>query len=158
MPTLLEIVQQTQTLIASKWHLDIRHYAESVGITTDEAYAFIRCIESGGTGNKSDRTWQPNPSPFNAKVNLCSQQDNHLNLHYTDNGRKSEITGDLLEPSTTSVEQSCRFVRLGKMCNHNKELTVKVQRNIAKFVIGTHQTLTQYYPDIAKFRQKNWRV
>ena len=158
MPTLLEIVQKTQTLIASKWYLDIRHYADSVGITTEEAYAFIRCIECGGTGNKSDRTWKPNPSPFNAKVNLCSQQDNHLNLHYIDNGRKAEITGDLIEPSTIAVEQSCRFVRLGKMCNQNKELSVNIQRSIAKFVIGTHQMLTRFYPDIAKFRQKNWRV
>ena len=32
-----------------------------------------------------------------------------------------------------------------------------VQREIVKYVIGTHQTLIRHFPEVAKFRQENWR-
>ena len=51
----------------------------------------------------------------------------------------------------------CRFVCLGKINVQNKHITVRVQTEIPKFVMGTHKTLTNDYPERADFRQKNWR-
>ena len=81
---------------------------------------------------------------FAAKIDLTQNEDNLLNLHYT------------------NVRNVCRlddaiFVCLGKISSQNKHVTLKVQREIAKFVMGTHQMLTQYYPVWAEFRQENWR-
>ena len=50
-----------------------------------------------------------------------------------------------------------RFICLGRISSQNKSITVKVQRELVRYVIGTHQTMTQSYPEWAKFRQKNWR-
>ena len=64
----------------------------------------------------------------------------------------------LSEPSVVVViEQQSRYIRLSRVISWNKEVTVKVQKEIAKFDIGTHQTLTQHYPEVAKFQQKSWR-
>ncbi len=120
MPTLLELVQRTQTLNASKWHWDIHHFAECLDITVEEANGFIKCVENGGKGNKTDGTWEANPAPFNAKVNLKEQRDNILNFHCTDNGRKSAITDKITAPSTTAIKQSSIFVRLGRVHNQKK--------------------------------------
>ena len=156
MPTLHGILESTQRLRPSKWFFDINHYAESIGITKGEANGFIKCIEDGGK-QKADGTWQANPEPFHKAINLTDQCDNLLNLHYVDNGRK--VThDDIDEPSIAAIDQASRFVRLGRVCDKNKEISVKVQREIAKFVIGTHKTLAQYYPVIAEFRKNNWRA
>ena len=75
-------------LISPKWLCDIRHLAESIEISLEEANEFIKCIESGGKGSKADGTFQANPAPFNTKISLREQRDNILNLHYIDNGRE----------------------------------------------------------------------
>ena len=60
------------------------------------------------------------------------------------------------EPSPSVLEQESRLLRLGRVYSHNNAVTPNVQRDIVKYVIGTHQTLLQYYPDVAKFRKDNW--
>ena len=143
--TLHEIAGAVQTLLPSKWHWNITYLAHTLGITVEETNGFIRCIEKGGTGNKKEGSWRPNPDPFAAKTDLTQSEENSLNLHYTD--VRNEF----------SRLDNVRFVRLGKISSQNKSITVSVQKEIAKFVMGTHKTLTTYYPDWADFRQKNWR-
>ena len=54
------------------------------------------------------------------------------------------------------MDQARKHIILGKIGNQNKGITLKVQREIVKCVISTHKTLTQYYPDVAKYCRKTW--
>jgi len=160
MPTLQQLAERVQALVPSKWHLDIHHFAEILGVEVEEVNGFIKCIEDGGTGSKTDGLWSSNPAPFKGVVNLKKEvEDNILNMHYTDTGNKAIDSVHLDEPSVASLEQGgvCRYIRLGRVRSRNKEITVKLQREIAKFVVGTHKTLTQFYPDDGEFRKKAWR-
>ena len=159
MPTVLrQIAERVQSLVLSKWHWNIHHFAKSIGLSLGEANGFIRCIENEGTGSKPDNTWRPNPAPFITKHDLNNHNcDNPLNLYYTDMGDKNTSLNHLSEPSVVVLEQGSRYIRLGRVSGRNKEVTVKVQKEIVKFVIGTHKTLTQHYPEVAKFRKESWR-
>jgi hypothetical protein len=157
MPTFLELVAAVQLLDQSKWFWDIHHLAECLEITVEEAYGFFKAIEKGGTGIKSDDTWVPNPAPYNVKINLAKPEDNALNLYCVDNGDKNGSGVVFSEPSLDILSQGSRYVRPGKASRQNRDVTVKLQREVIKYVIGTHQTLLQYYPAVAKFRQDNWR-
>ena len=159
-PTLLSIVERLQGLPSSKWYLDARHLAQSLDISAGHLCSFVKCIKDGGVGKRSDDSWIANPEPYNTPLDLTSRSDNILNLHCEDADNKnfsSYFTG-ISEPSPNVLNQTSTFFRLGKVHTHNnKAITPKTQREIVKFVIGTHQTLTKSYPDIAKFRQENWR-
>ena len=105
MPTLLQIAERVQSLVLSKWHWDIHHFAESVDLSQGEANGFIRCIENGGTGSKSDDTWRPNPAPFITKHDLNDHNcDNPLNLHYTDMGDNNTPLNYLSEALAMCLE------------------------------------------------------
>ena len=126
----------------------------------EQLNGFIKRVESGGSGKKTDSSWEPNPAPYQTQIKLTDNQiDNVLNLHYIDSGRKDSLanTVDIAEPSTSVLEQESRLLRLGRVYTHNNAITPKIQREIVKFVIGAHQTLTKHYPEVAKFRQENWR-
>ena len=114
MVRLLEIIEITQRLLPTKWHLDVHHFAESIGVTTDEANGFIKCIEDGGTGSKSNGTWQSNPVPYKSKINLTSQIDNELNFHCKDHGRMG-VGVNISSPSSAILDQGSRFVQLGRV-------------------------------------------
>ena len=70
MPTLQQLAEWVQALVPSKWHLDIHHFAEILGVEVEEVNGFIKCIKDGGTGSKTDGSWSSNPAPFNGVVNL----------------------------------------------------------------------------------------
>ena len=55
------------------------------------------------------------------------------------------------------MEQGSRYIWSGRISTRNKEITVTVQREIVKYVIGTHQTLLRHFPEVTKFRQNAWR-
>ena len=159
-PSLFSIGESLQKLPPSKWHWDIRHLAETLQITVEQLNGFIKRVESGGSGKKTDSSWEPNSAPYQTPIKLTDNQiDNVLNLHYIDNGRKGSLANsmDIVEPSTSVLEQESRLLRLGRVYTHNNAITPKIQREIVQYVIGTHQRLTQYYPDVAKFRRENWR-
>ena len=157
MPTVLDVVGRIQTLVASKWCWDIRHLAVAIDCSVDEVNCFFKCVENGGVGTKADDTWKANPAPYNGKVDLKGKEDNIINLHYTDHGRRADPNELILEPSPSVIEKGSRFIRLGKISGQNREITLAVQRDIARYVIGTHKTLVRHYPEWAKFRQENWR-
>lgn len=105
-----------QTVVNPKWYKDIRHYADSIKISTEEANGFIRCVEAGGNGSKSNRVWRNNSSPFDTKIDLNGNSDNILNLQYSDStDRKSDCGGYAIEPSDSVVKQSSRFLKLGRV-------------------------------------------
>ena len=79
-----------------------------------------------------------------------SHCDNILNLHCADVGRKSNASEEVSEPSCSVVEEECTFARLGRVHLHNKAITPRVQREIVRYVIGTHQILIRQYPKLAK--------
>ena len=143
--TLVQIATAIQTEMPLKWHLDVRHLARILEITVEEVNGFVSLIQKGGTGNRKIGTWRSTPEPFATKIDLTRNEENLLNLHYTDVKDKF------------SLLDNGRSVRLGRISLQNKAISVKIQREIAKFVMGTHQTLTQFYPCWAKFCQENWR-
>jgi len=138
MPTLHSIIESTQRLRSSKWYFDINHYAESVGITAEEANGFFKCIRDGGT--KSGESWKQNPAPFEGKIDLTCQNDNLLNIHLADCGNKATTQGVFAQPSDSILSHSRRFVYVGKVSRRNKDITPKVQREIAQYVVGTKWT------------------
>ena len=93
-PTLLSIIESLQKLPPSKWHWDIHHLAATLKITVEQLHSFVKRIESGGSGKKSDDSWEPNPAPFHTPIKLTeNQNDNVINLHYIiDSGRKGSLT------------------------------------------------------------------
>ena len=82
--TLVQIVTAIQTERPLKWHWGVRHLACILEITVEEVNGFVRLIEKGGTGNIKIGTWRSNPEPFAAKIDLTQNEENLLNLHYTD--------------------------------------------------------------------------
>ena len=156
MPTFLELVASVQLLDQSKWFWNIQHFAECLDITVEECLGFFKAVEKGGTGLKSDDTWASNPAPYNTKINLTKQEDNALNLYCVDNGNKNGAGVVFSEPSVDILDQGSRYVRLGKASRQNRDVTIKLQKEVVRYVIGTHQTLLQYYSEVAKFRQDNW--
>ena len=54
-PTLLQIAGSIQELPSSKWHLNINHFADILGITV---------AETNGKGLKTDNKWKANPAPY----------------------------------------------------------------------------------------------
>ena len=127
----------------SKRHIHANNFAECLEITTEEVNSFIRCIEKGGAGAKVDNTWKSNPAPFDVKINLTNKEDNLLNIHYNDIGRKTQKSAldDSIfsEPSPSIIDESSRFIRLGRMSTQNKNITIQTQREIVK--AQSHQGL-----------------
>ena len=98
-PTLLSIGESLQKLPPSKWHWDIRHLAETLKVTVEELQSFIKRIESGGSGKKSDDSWEPNPAPYQTPIKLTeNQNDNILNLHYIASGNKVSLANSVNSP------------------------------------------------------------
>ena len=91
-PTLLQIAESVQRQKASKWVWDVHHFAAKLGISVEQAICFLKCIEKGGTGVKKDGSWKANPTPFNRKLNLISDDDNVLNFHVRSKGRKDVLS------------------------------------------------------------------
>ena len=155
-PTLMQIVGSIQELPSSKWYWDINHFAESLEISVPEVNGFIRCIEKGGTGLKSDDSWLVNPKPYNKPINISSLQDNLLNLHVTSIGDKRATAPNITQPSIEIIDRETKFMGLGRVTKRNKLITAKLQRDIIKMVIGTHRGLKKF-PDVAEFRQTHWK-
>ena len=114
--TVQQIVVYIQTLRPSKWHWYINHLAESLEITAERANSFIRCIEKVGY--------------------------NTLNLHYKESVDKSRTSFGFEAPSSAILDQPSRHVFVGRISSQNKSIAIKVQREIVKYVIGTHNAMT----------------
>ena len=54
------------------------------------------------------------------------------------------------EPLVAILDQPSRLICLGRVNSQNQSITVKMQRDTVKYAVGTHQTLTQHYPDVSK--------
>ena len=91
-------------------------------------------------GQELDQTLRglANPAPYDRKIALSRHEDNSLNFHLVDSGCKISVGSCFDEPSPAIVEHSSRYVRFGNVRSMNKDVTVKVQREIVRFVIGTH--------------------
>ena len=152
-PSLAVIAESIQRQPASKWLWDAHHLAARLGISVEELHEFVLRIQNGGSGVKKDGTWLSNPAPYDRKINLTKLEDNSLNLHLLDFGKKHLYGSTFPEPTPAVLESTCRYFRLGNVCSINKVITAKVQREIASYVVGTHQTLTQFYPEIGARRR-----
>ena len=156
-PSLAVVVESIQQQPASKWLWPFNHLAARLQISIDEAYEFVLRIQNGGTGVRKDGSWAANPAPYDRKIDLTKHEDNALNLHVVDTGHAISEGSEFQEPSPPCVECCGRYVRLGRVRTLNKGITPKVQRKIVRYVLGTHKTLSQFYPKIAKRRKKTWR-
>ena len=102
----------------------------------------------------SDGTWQANPSPYDIPLDLTIQEDNILNLHYSNIGKKP-VSFD--EPSMFVIDYPAPYFHTGKISDQNKAITVKIQREIVQYITGTHRALLKHYPKTAESRQETWR-
>ena len=139
--TLIEIANAIKNLNDSKWHCHIQYFASKIDISPEVADSFIRQIENGGRGARSDGTWQANPSPYENPINLTSPNDNILDLRYSivgDTG-KSEIS--FAEPSSVVVGYPGTYFQIGKLSKQKKLITVSIQREIVQYIIGLELTV-----------------
>jgi len=55
-------------------------------VTDADLEGWVKCVREEGSGAKSKNTFQPNPAPYNVKINFADlSADNILNLHYQEN-------------------------------------------------------------------------
>ena len=106
---------------------------------------------------RTDGTWQANPKPYDQKINLTCDVDNILDLHLRLEGRKVGSPVDFDDPTPELVSQSGMYIRLGEVRSFNKAISVTVQKDIARYVMGTHKNLIKHWPQVASVRQKIWR-
>ena len=100
---------------------------------------------------KTDNKWKANPAPYNKQIDLSAMNDNSLNLHVTRKVKGEPNTANTIHmPSVVTLDKNTQFVWLGKIRVQNNNITPKIQREIVKYVIGTHQTLIQSYPDLGQ--------
>ena len=156
-PSFAATIESIQRQKASKWLLHCNHLAALLSMTVDELNEFFLRIRNGGTGVRRDGTWTVNPAPFDGKLDLTTNEENLLNLHVVDSGCKHSEGSSFESPSPEVIERSCRYVRVGRSIKR-ATITVKLQREIARYVIGTHRTLQEYFPAIADRRTKTWRL
>ena len=93
---------------------------------------------------RKDGTWYANPAPYNRKITLTNQEDNDLNLHLTESRSKQLDSSAYAEPCPDIIDADSAYLRLGNVRSMNKSVTLQVQREIVRFVIGTHQTLIKH--------------
>ena len=148
--TVQQIVESIQTLRPSKWHWDINYFAEGLEITVEQANGSIKCIETGGSGSRAEGSWKANPNPFNIVIDLTQNQDDALNLHYKDSDDKCQTSFEFEAPYAAILDQPSRHIFVGRISSQNKSITIKVQREIVRYIIGSHQTMTQSYPEWAE--------
>ena len=156
-PSFRAIAESIQRQSKSKWLWHICHLADRLEVSAEELNEFILRIQNGGSGVRKDGTWATNPAPYDRKIDLVKNEDNGLNLHLVDSGCTYLDGCQFNEPSPAIVDASSRYVRLGNIRSMSKSITLKEQREIAKFVLGTHQTLTKHYPKISERRRRTWR-
>ena len=65
------------------------------------------------------------------------------------------VVFDSLSPEI--ADASGHYVRLGNLHSINKQITLKVQRDILRYVTGIHQAFTQNHKDIGERRRRTWR-
>ena len=155
-PSLTAIAESIQRQAASKWLWHANHLAARLGISVAELKEFLLRIQSGGSGVRKEGTWSANPAPYDRKIDLVKNEDNSLNIHLVTSRSKHLDSSAFVEPSPEIVDADSAYVRLGKLRSINKEITLKVQREIVRYVTGTHQTFTQNYKEIGGRRRRTW--
>ena len=104
---------------SSKWHVHERRLQSIVGSSAEELDTFIVSVRKGGSGAAYNNTYEPNPEPHNVKINLESEEDNILNLHYTKKnyrGSKEELD----QPSLAAIDSKAKYFQFGKLSDENE--------------------------------------
>ena len=86
MVSFLQVAQAVNTLATSTYWINESTLAKRIGVTCSDLEGWVKCVREGGSGAKSKNTFQPNPAPYNVKINFADlSADNILNLHYQEN-------------------------------------------------------------------------
>ena len=155
--TLFEITNAVKNLSNNKWYWDSQYFASKIGISPTVVDAFIKRMEKGGSGVRSDGTWQANPSPYDNTIDFTIPKDNILDLHYSYICDKSAHEVIFVEPSLSVIDHPGRYFQIGEINDQNKAITAKIQREIVQYITGTHRALLKHYPKTAESRQETWR-
>ena len=156
MPEFLAVASSVQGLPAGKWFSHQSALAVALNLRDEELIEFLGRISNGGTGVRRNGTFTANPDPFGSPINLKDTSlDNALSLHSeTYRVALSSNSEALSEPSVRVLNESGVFFRSGRVRNIRSIPTLKQQLDIARWCVGTHQTLIRNYPKIAKRRQE----
>lgn len=147
--TLSRVAESIKQLQPSKWLLDERYLAARLDISPDQLVTFVDCIESGGF--VADGRWKPNPRPYDIPIQLSDQSSkNILDLYLFECGACKAIKKvELTDTSPDVAVHGSIFYRVGGVDKRKKMLiTAPVQRDIVRWVMGTHKSLTQYWPQV----------
>ena len=155
--TLPEIANAVKNLSSNKWYWDRQYFALKIGVSQAVVDEFIKRMEKGGYGVRSDGTWQANPSPYDNTIDFTIPKDNILGLHYSDIHDKSTREAIFAEPSPSVIGHPRRYFRIGQINNQNKAISAKIQREIVQYITGTHRALLKHYPKTAESRRETWR-
>ena len=151
------IGDQLQQLSPRKYYIDRRRLADTLeGVSQDELVEFFRVVKQGGKGFPSNDDWEPNPAPYDERIDVETQsEDNILNLYKQANGRKSgSVNYSVLSDPTPSVlQERCDYCLIGNPRLRSKIITPTIQREMACVVIGTESKLKQFYPKLAEERR-----
>ena len=105
---------------------------------------------------KKDGTWMANPAPIDKKIDLSSDDDNILDLHLRSEGRKDGSPPDFDDPTPAIVNQSGLYVCLGKTRSFKQEIGLTLQKDITKYIMGTHRELVKHWPKVAEKQKEIW--
>ena len=65
------IGDQLQQLLPRKYYIDRRGLADTLeNISQDELAEFFRVVKQGGKGFRSNDDWEPNPAPYNERMDV----------------------------------------------------------------------------------------
>ena len=81
MVSFLQVAKAVNTLATSTYWIHESTLAKRIGVTCSDLEGWVKCVREGGSGAKSKNIFQPNPAPYNVKIDLADlSADNILNL------------------------------------------------------------------------------
>ena len=151
----LQVAQAVKNLETSTYWIHESAFAKRLGVTDADLEGWVKCVREGGSGAKFKNTFQPNPEPYNVKIDLADlSADNSLNLHYQEIrcNATPKVDGEV------SLYSFARyyFVGASKSC---LSTSLKTQIDIARYAVGVHNELlnNEEYKPIGERRRKLWR-
>ena len=73
------IGDQLQQLSPRKYYIDRRRLADTLeGVSQDELVEFFRVVKQGGKRFCSNDDWEPNPAPYDERIDVETQSEDGI--------------------------------------------------------------------------------
>ena len=138
MVSFLQVAKAVNTLATSTYWINESTLAKRIGVTCSDLEGWVKWVREGGSGAKSKNTFQPNPAPYNVKIDLADlSADNILNLPYQESRRNTipKVNGEVLSLYSFAIYY---FVGTSESC---RSTSLNTEIDIARYVVGVHKEL-----------------